>query len=98
MKTTHNSYSLCESFLLLLTVILICTIFCLTEVRREDLMIVCVCNALNESAVREAAQKHQGKTSILKIYQSLDAKPQCGKCLCHARDICNEEYQTLQAS
>lgn len=59
-------------------------------------MFVCVCNALNESAVRQAAQKLRVKTSILKIYESLDAKPQCGKCLCQAREICNEEYQTAQ--
>lgn len=55
-------------------------------------MIVCVCNALNEDAVRRAAQNARGKTSILKIYESLDAKPQCGKCLCYARVICNEEF------
>ncbi|MBL4800691.1 MAG: (2Fe-2S)-binding protein [Emcibacter sp.] len=60
-------------------------------------MIVCVCNALNEATVRRAAQNARGKTSILKIYESLDAKPQCGKCLCHARDICNEEYTELHA-
>lgn len=61
-------------------------------------MYVCVCNALNEKTVREAAQKMQRDTSILKIYESLDAKPQCGKCLCHARDICNEEFQSVQMS
>ncbi|PHZ86169.1 (2Fe-2S)-binding protein [Paremcibacter congregatus] len=54
-------------------------------------MIICVCNALNETTVRQAAQKVGGKTSILKIYESLDAKPKCGKCLCMARDICNQE-------
>lgn len=59
-------------------------------------MYVCVCNALNENTVREAAKKVQGEVSILKIYESLDAKPQCGKCLCQARDICNEEFQTSQ--
>lgn len=60
-------------------------------------MYVCVCNALNEKTVREAAQKAEGQVSILKLYESLDARPQCGKCLCHAKDICAEEYQTLQA-
>ncbi len=59
-------------------------------------MIVCVCNALNENKVREAAQKAEGKVSILKIYQSLDAIPQCGKCLCHAREICDEEFRLAQ--
>lgn len=55
-------------------------------------MIICVCNALNEDALRRAAQNAGGKTSILKIYENLNAKPQCGKCLCDARDICNEEF------
>ena len=61
-------------------------------------MIVCVCNALNENTVREAAQKAEGKVSIWKLYESLDAKPQCGKCLCHARDICNDETITSQSA
>ncbi|PCI34550.1 MAG: (2Fe-2S)-binding protein [Alphaproteobacteria bacterium] len=59
-------------------------------------MIVCVCNALNESSVRQAAQNAGGRVSILKIYESLDATPQCGKCLCHARNICDDEHRLAQ--
>ena len=60
-------------------------------------MIVCVCNALNERTVRQAAQNAGGRVSILKIYESLDAKPQCGKCLCQARNICDDEHRLGQS-
>lgn len=60
-------------------------------------MYVCVCNALNEKTVRAAAQKAVAEKSVLKIFESLGAKPQCGKCLCFAKDICNEEFQAMQA-
>ncbi|MDG1707685.1 MAG: (2Fe-2S)-binding protein [Emcibacteraceae bacterium] len=61
-------------------------------------MYVCVCNALNENTVREAARKNKGSQSVVKVYETLGVKPQCGMCLCDAQDICNSERQEFTAS
>jgi len=59
-------------------------------------MYVCVCNALDENTVREAARKNNGYQSAIKIYEALGVKPQCGMCLCDAQEICNIEKQSHQ--
>ena len=46
-------------------------------------MIVCVCNALNEQAVRRAI--HEGADSAAGVYLHHGCKPQCGKCVCEVR-------------
>ena len=56
-------------------------------------MYVCICNALNENTVREAARKNRGSRSVIKVYQTLGVKPQCGKCLYTAQNICDTETQ-----
>lgn len=61
-------------------------------------MYVCICNALNENTVREAARKSKGSQNAIKVYEALGVRPQCGMCLCDAQDICNSEQENLQAS
>jgi bacterioferritin-associated ferredoxin len=48
-------------------------------------MIVCVCNAIRETQVRQAAREGAGcPTSAYKCY---GAKPRCGQCFSFAREI-----------
>jgi len=52
-------------------------------------MIVCVCNAITEKEVREAARK--GARTPEAAYATLDCEPQCGCCLDYAQEIIDEE-------
>ena len=52
-------------------------------------MIVCVCNALRESQVRQAARSGLGCPK--QAYASLGCRPQCGQCLPFARQLIREE-------
>ena len=52
-------------------------------------MIVCVCNAIREDEVLEAARK--GAICPRDAYQSLGFEPQCGCCLNCAQEIIDEE-------
>jgi bacterioferritin-associated ferredoxin len=52
-------------------------------------MIVCVCNAITEKEVRDAAR--QGCRTSEAAYASLDCEPQCGCCLDYAQEIIDEE-------
>jgi bacterioferritin-associated ferredoxin len=52
-------------------------------------MIVCVCNAITEKEVREAAR--QGCPTPEIAYATLDCEPQCGCCLDYAQEIIDEE-------
>ena len=52
-------------------------------------MIVCVCNAITEDEVRQAARG--GATCPLQAYASLGAEPQCHACLDYAQEIIDEE-------
>lgn len=52
-------------------------------------MIVCVCNALTEDEVRDAARA--GATSPIDAYAHLGCEPLCGCCLDYAQEIIDEE-------
>lgn len=52
-------------------------------------MIVCVCNALNEDEVREAARA--GDRTPEAAYARFDCEVHCGCCLDFAQDIIDEE-------
>ncbi|OYY91503.1 MAG: (2Fe-2S)-binding protein [Sphingomonas sp. 28-66-16] len=52
-------------------------------------MVVCVCNALREQDVRDAARR--GATTACAAYRALGSKPKCGQCLTYARAIIAEE-------
>ena len=52
-------------------------------------MVVCVCNAIRERDVREAARA--GCCDPLKAYASLGRRPRCGQCIPYARDLIASE-------
>jgi len=54
-------------------------------------MVVCICNAIRESDVREAARKGAGCPRS--AYESLGRRPRCGQCLPFARMIIEEEVE-----
>jgi len=52
-------------------------------------MVVCLCNAIREQDLRDAAR--DGKLRCAKAaYARLGATPKCGQCLNFARNIINE--------
>ena len=52
-------------------------------------MIVCSCNVLRESQLREVAR--DGVRCEREAYQRLGCRPQCGQCLPYARQLVREE-------
>lgn len=52
-------------------------------------MVVCVCNAIREHQVREAARN--GSATACQAYRSLGRQPKCGQCIPFARAIIDEE-------
>jgi bacterioferritin-associated ferredoxin len=48
-------------------------------------MVVCVCNALRERDVRQAARS--GCRDPLSAYASLGCRPRCGQCVPFAREL-----------
>jgi bacterioferritin-associated ferredoxin len=52
-------------------------------------MVVCVCNAIRERDVREAARN--GARSPGKAYEKLGCRLQCGQCVPFARSIISQE-------
>ena len=52
-------------------------------------MIICLCNAITEKDVREAARN--GCRTPETAYATLDCEPQCGCCLDYAQEIIDEE-------
>ncbi|MFD1033234.1 bacterioferritin-associated ferredoxin [Sphingomonas hankookensis] len=52
-------------------------------------MVVCVCNALKERDVREAARG--GASSACQAYRALGCQAKCGQCVPFARAIIDAE-------
>ncbi len=52
-------------------------------------MIVCICNAVRESQVRECAR--QGCRTPCQAFQTLGRQPKCGQCAATARAIMADE-------
>jgi bacterioferritin-associated ferredoxin len=52
-------------------------------------MVVCVCNAIREGAVKEAARN--GARSACQAYRSLGCQAKCGQCVPFARAIIDAE-------
>lgn len=52
-------------------------------------MIVCVCNAIKEGEVRQAARG--GAVSACQAYRALGLQPKCGQCVRFARAIIAKE-------
>ena len=56
-------------------------------------MVVCVCNALREKDVREAART--GAKSPARAYRSLGCNVKCGMCVPFAREVIRTERVSL---
>ncbi|KHK93033.1 (2Fe-2S)-binding protein [Novosphingobium malaysiense] len=52
-------------------------------------MYVCICNAIRETELRDAARRCKG--SVEDIYIALGRPPQCRQCLEEAEEIIDEE-------
>ncbi len=52
-------------------------------------MVVCVCNAIRECQVREAARA--GATTACQAYRCLGRQAKCGQCVSFAREIIADE-------
>ncbi len=52
-------------------------------------MIVCICNAITEHELREAAGR--GARTPEAAYSKLGCEPQCGCCLDYAQEIIDQE-------
>lgn len=55
-------------------------------------MYVCICNAIRESELREAAREMHGDAEML--YIALGYEPQCRQCLSEAEKIVAQERGT----
>jgi bacterioferritin-associated ferredoxin len=55
-------------------------------------MIVCICNAIRENEVREAARR--GASCPHSAYASCGKKPRCGQCFSFARQVIASERAT----
>ena len=56
-------------------------------------MYVCICNAIRESDLRDAARKYSGDAEAL--YARLGKVPQCRQCLEEAQDVVEEARACL---
>ncbi|MGZ8283427.1 MAG: (2Fe-2S)-binding protein [Allosphingosinicella sp.] len=52
-------------------------------------MIVCVCNAIRETEVRQAAR--DGASCPTSAYRAFGRKPRCGQCFSFARELIAKE-------
>lgn len=52
-------------------------------------MYICVCNAIRESELREAARCCPGDPDA--VYEALGCRPQCGQCLDEAAELLIDE-------
>lgn len=52
-------------------------------------MYICVCNAIRDSELREAARRCPGDADA--VYEALGCRPQCGQCLDEAAELLIEE-------
>ena len=57
-------------------------------------MIVCVCNAISETDLREAALEAGGDAE--EVYWRLGCVPQCGMCLGEAEKVLAEAREALK--
>lgn len=53
-------------------------------------MIVCSCNVLSDSQVRETCARADAPRSPFQVYQCLGCSPQCGRCARTIRAIMDE--------
>ena len=57
-------------------------------------MYVCICNAVSDETIRNAVRNYQ-PVSIQDLKQVVPVGTKCGKCLCKARVIMEDELQSI---
>jgi bacterioferritin-associated ferredoxin len=62
-------------------------------VEKDSHMVVCVCNAIRESQLRDVARDGQLRCAKA-AYAQLGRKPKCGQCLPFARNIISDVAAT----
>lgn len=55
-------------------------------------MYVCLCKGVTDSQIREAV--NNGAESMREVREQLGVSTQCGKCVCHARDIVKDTLES----
>jgi bacterioferritin-associated ferredoxin len=65
----------------------------ITIVEKDSHMVVCVCNAIRESQLRDVARDGQLRCAKA-AYAQLGRKPKCGQCLPFARNIISDVAAT----
>lgn len=63
-------------------------------VEKDSHMVVCVCNAIRESQLRDVARDGQLRCAKA-AYAQLGRKPKCGQCLPFARNIISDVAATV---
>lgn len=58
-------------------------------------MYICICNAIRESELRDAARRCPGDPDA--VYEALGCRPQCGQCLDEAAELLIEERALVSA-
>ena len=58
-------------------------------------MYYCICNAIREDDLRQAARQHCGDAES--VYAKLGKRPNCGHCLEEAEELIAEEREGLTA-
>ena len=59
-------------------------------------MYVCICNAIRETTLRDAARHCCGGAD--EVFEALGKRPQCGQCLDDAAEILIEERAACMAT
>ncbi len=59
-------------------------------------MIVCICNALNDKKLSEAAGTDA--CSVQEVFRRCGERPQCGKCLSHVAEIIEQNCKPETAT
>lgn len=59
-------------------------------------MLVCICNAIREDDLREAARR--GADNAETAYAWLGKQPNCGICIDHAEDVVFEERKCIPSA
>ena len=56
-------------------------------------MYVCICHAVTEKHIKQAVSDGMG--SMRDVRSCLGVGSQCGKCVCHAKDVISQSQQEL---
>jgi bacterioferritin-associated ferredoxin len=58
-------------------------------------VIVCSCNVLSDTQVRETCGRENGPRSTAQVYQCLGCSPQCGRCARTIRTIMDDALASV---